>query len=49
MPVAPRPNKKARKIVYSLLGVPANLAHKLTKREKYINSVLLPQETFRVR
>lgn len=48
MPQAPRPEGKAKKIAYAILGKPANLQKK-SKKEKQIDKVLLFQETARVR
>lgn len=49
MTVMVRPKSKATRIAYKVLGVPSNIAHKRTKREKYINRRLLFEETSRVR
>lgn len=49
MPVMPRMNKKAKKIAYKILGTPANIRHKPTPQEVYVNRRLLYEETYRVR
>jgi hypothetical protein len=49
MPSMLRIPGKARKIAYSLLGVPANIRSKKSKREKEINRQLIFQETVRAR
>lgn len=49
MPVMPRQKGKAKKIAYSIMGVPANMVYKRDKREKFIARRLLFEETARVR
>lgn len=49
MPVAPRTNKKATKIIWSILGKPANLASKPTKKQKDIDQRLRGQERMKLR
>jgi hypothetical protein len=49
MPVMPRIKNNSKKIAYKILGQPANLAHKPTKEEIYINKRLLYDESYRVR
>lgn len=49
MPSAPRIKNLATKIQYNILGKPANLKHKRTKREKEINKRLLFEESSRAR
>lgn len=49
MPMAPRPSGKAAKIAYALLGKPANMTEKLTKKEKEMRKAFVVQETMRVR
>ena len=49
MPAAPRPNKKATKIAWAILGKPANMQFKPSEKEKYIDRRLLFEETTRVR
>lgn len=49
MPSMPRPENKARKIAFNILGVPANLRFKPNKEEKDINRRLIFEETTRVR
>ena len=45
----PRPYGKAKKIAYKILGVPANIAAKPTKKQKIIDKHLLYEDTSRVR
>lgn len=49
MPAMPRSNKKATKIVYKILGVPAPMASKKTPKQIKINSRLVAEETVKVR
>ena len=49
MPVMIRPEGKAKKIAYAILGTPANFAVKKTKKQEQIDKALLFQETVRVR
>jgi len=49
MPSMIRPKGKARKIAYSILGVPANIAYKPTESQKKVNETLVFDETIRVR
>lgn len=49
MPAAPRSNKKATKIAWSILGKPANMQFKPSEKEKEIDRRLLFEETTRVR
>jgi len=49
MPAMPRTSSKATKIAYRILGVPANIQYKPTKRQKRINKRLVLDETTRVR
>ena len=49
MPGMPRLNKKTTKIAYDILGVPANMRVKKTKKQKEINDRLVQEETMRVR
>lgn len=44
---APRLNDKVRKIIYAIIGKPANLAFKPTKEQKRINQRLNFEETTR--
>ena len=44
----PRPDGKAKKIAYAILGKPANQKKK-SKKQKEIDKILLFQETARVR
>lgn len=45
----PRPNGKAKKIAYKILGVPPNIAYKRNKQQRKINNRLIYEETMRVR
>lgn len=49
MAQAPRYNKKATKVAFSILGVPGNLRFKRSKWQEYVNRQLLAQETSRVK
>jgi hypothetical protein len=49
MPATVRAESKARKIAWSILGVPANIASKRSKRDEEINLRLVRDETVRVR
>jgi len=49
MPAAPRMNKKATAIAWSIIGKPGVFQFKPTKREKEVDRRLLFQETVRVR
>lgn len=49
MPQAPRPTKKVEKIFFKIMGMPANLAHKPSKKEIYINKRLMYDETMKAR
>jgi len=49
MPAMPRPAGKARKIAYSILGVPENMKDKQTSEQKKVNKELVFEETIRVR
>jgi hypothetical protein len=49
MPAMLRPSKKARKIAYKILGVPANIAYKPNAEQREINRRLIFEETIRVR
>lgn len=49
MPSMPRPQGKAKKIAYKILGTPPNIAFKRDKRQKQINKRLIFEETTRVR
>lgn len=49
MPGMPRPKGKGKKIAYSILGVPANIAFKPSEYQKKINRALIYQETDRSR
>lgn len=49
MPGMPRIPGKGKKIAYNILGTPPNIAFKRTKRQEFINKILLQNETSRVR
>ena len=49
MPTAPRSDKKAKKIAFKILGVPANMKDQETPKKKKINKRLVFEETIRVR
>lgn len=49
MPVAPRQNRKATKIAFSILGTPPNLKFKRNAHQEWVNKMLLTQETSRVK
>jgi len=48
MPVMLRPNGKAKKIAYAILGKPANM-NKRTPKERELDRRLLYEESYRVR
>jgi hypothetical protein len=48
MPSVVRPNNKAKKIAFKILGVPANM-RKRSKKEQRTNEKLIQQETRLVR
>lgn len=47
MPVMLRPSKKARKIAYSIMGVPANMLYKPKGKREEINKKLDFEEAYR--
>lgn len=49
MPGQPRPNKKATKIAFKILGTPPNLKYKPDQARKRVNAKLISEETQRVR
>lgn len=49
MPAAPRPEGKAKKIAFKLLGKPENRFNKKNARDKYIDRMLLFNDTRLVR
>lgn len=50
MPVMPRMSRKAQKIAYKVLGVPANMRkHKRVNRSKKVEQRLVFEETYRVK
>lgn len=49
MPSMPRIPGKGPKIAFKILGIPANIAAKKTKEQKFINRRLWFEETSRVR
>lgn len=44
-----RPEGKARKIAWAILGVPANMMSKKTKRQREIDAKLRSEESSRLR
>lgn len=49
MPTMPRIPGKPTKIAFKILGVPANIAYKPSKKAKNINKRLIYEETDRAR
>jgi hypothetical protein len=49
MPAMPRMSNKATKIAYKILGIPANVQSKKTKKQKKLEEALTAEETVRVR
>jgi len=49
MPVTIRPNKKATKIAWRLLGMPTNMKDKKTAFQRRIDEQLLSQRAYRTR
>lgn len=49
MPMMPRQNKKATKIAFAILGVPAPLRFKRSSAQEKLNKQLLAQETSRIK
>lgn len=49
MPAMPRVKSYATKVAYKVLGVPANIVFKRSKRQEKIDRQLNAQETSRVR
>ena len=49
MPVTPNPSKKGKKILYQILGKPANIASKPTAKQKQIDKDLNTQARFKMR
>lgn len=49
MPVAPRPNNKAKKIAYAILGTPDNMRRQDKRKLNAIQKRILFQETYQVR
>lgn len=49
MPAMPRMSKKARKIVYSILGTPANMQKKSQIKDSAVNQRLIFEETTRIK
>jgi uncharacterized short protein YbdD (DUF466 family) len=45
MAQAPRPNKKATQVAYSLIGVPDSMRYRKTKRQKRRDSHLISFES----
>ena len=49
MPIMVRPQGKAKKIAFALIGKPANFQEKKSKQKSRINKRLVFEETSRVR
>lgn len=49
MSAMPRPNTKATKVAYKIMGIPQNIAFKRNPQQRLINKQLLMQETSRVK
>lgn len=49
MPAMPRMSSKSTKIAYKVLGIPANMQSKKTKKQKEMERRLTAEETVRVR
>jgi hypothetical protein len=49
MPAAPRYNKQGTKIAYSVMGIPQNIKFKRSAWQKYVNKMLISQESSRVK
>ena len=49
MPTMPRPDGKAKKVAYSILGVPDNMKTPKSSKKKQEDKALAFQETVRVR
>jgi len=49
MPTFPRPNKKAQKIIFNIIGTPENLKNKKSKKEVEVDKKLFSQYTKRER
>ena len=49
MPTAPRQDKKAKKIAFKILGVPANFKDQESEQKKKLKRRLVFEETIRVR
>lgn len=49
MPVMPRMNKKVRRIAFDILGVPAPLQTRPSKKKKRVNKRLTFEDTVRLR
>lgn len=49
MPAALRPKGLPTRVVYSILGKPANVTGKRTPREKWIDEKLLSERTWRLK
>lgn len=49
MPIMIRPDGKAKKIAFAILGKPANLQDKRSSEQKLLDKKLLYQDTSRVR
>lgn len=49
MPSMPRPKNKARKIAYSILGIPDNMKFRRSKKQQEYHERLLFEESMRIR
>lgn len=49
MPAMPRPDGKAKKIAYAIIGKPSNLAQKKNKKLNALRELMLYQDTARVK
>lgn len=49
MPVMIRPDDKAKKIAFKILGKPANFTEKTTRKDNQVNARLVFEETTRMR
>jgi len=49
MPAMPRPNNKARKIAYKIMGIPQNMVVVTTPEKRRANKQIIFEETARVR
>jgi hypothetical protein len=49
MPAMPRPDTRATRIAYKILGKPENQKFRRTKKQQWVNKRLIWEETQRVR